>query len=140
MLRLATAVVPGLQQVDRQKNDERQHQHCTGQCRGPGIVEFVEADHDQQGRNFRNVLQVAGNEDDRTVLSDRARERKRRTRQQGGRTVGRMMWTTVWRRVAPSVAATSSSCFSASSSTGSSVRTTKGRLMNTIATMTPSGV
>ena len=53
---------------------------------------------------------------------------------------GRITWNTVWRRLAPSVADASSSSRSNSSSTGCTVRTTKGRPMKISAMAMPVGV
>lgn len=57
-----------------------------------------------------------------------------------GSTAGRITRVTVCQRLAPSDAAASSNSFSASSSTGCSVRTTNGRPMKAQATTMPSGV
>ncbi len=57
-----------------------------------------------------------------------------------GVTIGRITFVNVCRREAPSVAAASSTSFCRSSSTGCSVRTTKGNPMNVSATNTPIGV
>ena len=57
-----------------------------------------------------------------------------------GARVGRMTRRKVWPRLAPRVAAASSSSLCRSSSTGCTVRTTKGRPMKVRATNTPSGV
>jgi hypothetical protein len=57
-----------------------------------------------------------------------------------GSTLGSSTRVMVCQRLAPSVAAASSSSFSASSSTGCSVRTTNGRPMKVQATTMPTGV
>ena len=132
---------PALQRVDEEQQQERRDQHH-GRDRGRvRVAEFLQPDDDQQRRDLRHVRQVAGDEDDRAVLADRAREREREAGQQrrarcsaarrGARSV---------QRLAPSEAAASSSSFSRSSSTGCTVRTTNGRPMKTSATKMPSGV
>ena len=47
------------------------------------IIKLVQLGHDEQGRDFRFEGDVAGDEDDRTVLADRSRKRQRETRDQG---------------------------------------------------------
>ena len=42
-----------------------------------GIVEFLQPDDDQQRRDLGHVGQVAGDEDDRAVFADGAREGQR---------------------------------------------------------------
>ena len=72
-----TPAAPGLQQVDRQQHHERHHQHDEAERRGAGVVELLQLDDDQQRRDLGLHRQVAGDEDDRAVLADRARERHR---------------------------------------------------------------
>ena len=43
-----------------------------------GIVEFLELDDDQQRRDLGDIGQVAGDEDDRAVFADGAREGQRK--------------------------------------------------------------
>ncbi|OQA28036.1 MAG: hypothetical protein BWY58_00624 [Chloroflexi bacterium ADurb.Bin344] len=57
-----------------------------------------------------------------------------------GATVGKITWRKVCQRVAPRQVAASSNSFSASSSTGCTVRTTKGRPMKISAITTPLGL
>ena len=52
-------------------------QHDRGDRRGAGIVELLELDDDQQRRDLGDVRQVAGDEDDRAVFADGAREGER---------------------------------------------------------------
>ena len=112
-----------------------------GDRRGRRVVELLEPDDDQQRRDLRHVGHVAGDEDDRAVFADGAREGQREAgedRRQRGRAGRRGRWS--GKRLAPSVAAASSTSVSISSSTGCTVRTTKGRPMKTSAMTMPSGV
>src|SRR4051794_38471406 len=55
----------GLQEVDEEKQPERDHEHCRRHGGRPGIVELLQTDDDEEGRDLRNVRYVAGDEDDR---------------------------------------------------------------------------
>ena len=84
-------------------------QHDRRDRGGAGIVEFLQPDDDQQRRDLGDVGQVAGDEDDRAVFADGAREGQREAGEDGRRQAAagctRVM---VWKRLAPSVAAASS--------------------------------
>src|SRR4051812_41959706 len=67
---------PGLNQIDCEQNKESNRQHDHGYRRGSGIVEFLEFDHDQHRCNLRDVRQIARDEDDRAVFTDRSRKRE----------------------------------------------------------------
>ena len=82
-------------------------QHDRGDRGGAGIVEFLQPDDDQQRRDLRHVGQVAGDEDDRAVFADAAREGQREAGQEGRRE-GRQQdarrwsgsgWRRAWRRL-----------------------------------------
>src|SRR6266508_1300524 len=66
------AAAEGLQAVDGEQRQEGERQHHRGDGGGAGIVELLELDHDQQGRNLRDERHVAGDEDHRAVLADGA--------------------------------------------------------------------
>ena len=53
------------------------HQHDEAERRSAGVVELLQLDDDQQRRDLGLHRQVAGDEDHRAVLADRARERQR---------------------------------------------------------------
>ena len=72
---------PGLQPVDDQQHDERRHQHHQRQRRGARIVELLQLGDDQQRHDLRLHRHVAGDEDDRSVFADGARERQRQAGQ-----------------------------------------------------------
>ena len=73
---------PGLQQVDDEQHDEGDRQHDRGDHRGAGIVELLELDDDEQRRDLRDAGNVAGDEDDRAVFADAAREGEREAGEQ----------------------------------------------------------
>ena len=106
----------------------------------PWIVVLLQADGDQQRRDLGLVGQVAGDEDHRAVLAQRARERQRETGQQRRQQLRQDTRRSVVRREAPSEAAASSCSWPSASSTGCTVRTANGRPMNTSAMTMPIGV
>ncbi len=65
-----------------QQDEERDRQHDDADRRGAGIVELLELDDDQQRRDLGHQRHVAGDEDDRAVLADRAGEGQREAGQQ----------------------------------------------------------
>ncbi len=73
-----------------EKKGERADQHHRGDRRGVGVAEFLEPDDDQQRRDLGYVGQVACNEDDRAVFTDRACEREREAVRSAGTIAGRM--------------------------------------------------
>ena len=112
-----------------------------GDRRRAGVVVLLELGDDHQRRDLRHHRHVAGDEDHRAVLADRARERQREAGQQ--RRQQRRQDHPAERlpaRRRPRLAAASSISASRSSSTGCTVRTTNGRPMKISATSTPSGV
>src|SRR5262245_22925706 len=56
---------PGLQQVDREQDAERERQHDDRDRGGAGVVELLQLDDDEHRRDLRHVRQIAGDEDDR---------------------------------------------------------------------------
>ena len=106
-----------------------------------GIVEFGQADDDQERRDLRDEGDVAGDEDDRAVFADGAGERQREAGQQrrqkhredDARETSGGAWRRASRRPPPPPC-------SMSSSTGCTVRTTNGRPMKTSAMKMPFGV
>src|SRR5690606_2176141 len=68
---------PGRDEVDEKEHGEGDRQHHRGDDGGAGIVELLEADDDQQRRDFRDEGDVAGDEDDRAVFTHRAGEGQR---------------------------------------------------------------
>ena len=107
----------------------------------PGVVELLELGDDQQRRDLRPHRHVAGDEDDRPVLADRARERQREAGEprRDTDTAGSRARAPA-SGVAPRLVAASSISTSRSSITGCSVRTTNGRPMKISAIVMPSGV
>ncbi len=73
-----------LQGVDAEHQAERQHQHDHGDGGGAGIVVLLQFGNDHERRYFGFHRHVAGNENDRTVFSDRACECQRKACQQRG--------------------------------------------------------
>ena len=63
------------------RNDS--HQHDDSQRRGSGIIVLFEFGHDQQRSDLRFERHIAGDEDDRAVFPDGARECHRHAGQQG---------------------------------------------------------
>ncbi len=106
-----------------------------------GVVVLLELGDDEERRDLGLHRHVARDEDDRAVLAERAGEGEgeagdpRGQRGPEGSTRRRSA-----ARLAPRLAAASSTSGSRLSSTGWSVRTTKGSPMNVRATATPSGV
>jgi hypothetical protein len=98
-------------------------------------------DDDEERRDLRDEGDVAGDEDHRAVLADGAGEGEREAGEQR-RHQGRQDDASggAEARLAPSVAEASSTSRSISSSTGCTVRTTKGRPMKTSAMTMPTGV
>ena len=76
-LRSLPAARPRLQRVDRQQQHERDDEHHDGDRRRAGVVVLLELGDDEQRRDLRLHRHVAGDEDHRAVLADRARERQR---------------------------------------------------------------
>src|SRR5690606_19372929 len=69
-------------QVDRQQAGERGDQHQRRQCDRAVVVVLLQADGDQQRRDLGLVGLVAGDEDHRAVLAQRAGESEREAGQQ----------------------------------------------------------
>src|SRR4249919_1168085 len=69
--------------VDRQQADERRRQQQRGDGDGAVVVVLLQADGDQQRRDLGRVGLVAGDEDHRAVLAQRAREGEREAGEQG---------------------------------------------------------
>src|SRR5476651_1474855 len=134
------AARPGLQQIDRQQHDEGGQQHDHGDGGGAGVVVLFQFGDDEQRRDFRHHRHIAGDEDDRAVFAGGAREGQREAGHQRWRDGGQDDAAEVCQALAPRLAAASSSSRSASSSTGWTVRTTKGRPMKVSAMTMPSGV
>src|SRR6188768_3302518 len=65
---------PGLDQVDDEEQREGDHQHDRGDDGGANIVEFLQADVDQQRRDLGDKGNIAGDEDDRAIFADGAGE------------------------------------------------------------------
>ena len=80
----AVAAVPPLQVIDGEQEQEGNHQHDDGQRGGAGVVELVQLVHDQQRDNLRLHRDVAGDENDRAVFAEGARERQREAGEQRG--------------------------------------------------------
>ena len=105
------------------------------------VVVLLELGDDEQRRDLGLHRHVARDEDDRSVLAERAREGQRDAGEPGreaARAARRARRSAP--RVAPRLAAASSTSGSSSSSTGCSVRTTNGRPMKVSASVMPSGV
>src|SRR5579862_4022631 len=83
---LSTA--PTLQRVDRQQHHERDQQHHDGNRGCAGVVVLFQFGHDKQWRDLRAHRHIAGDEDDRAVLSDAARKGQRKTRDRRGKDRG----------------------------------------------------
>ena len=66
-----------LEQVDRQQQREREQQHHQRHRRGAGVVVLLELGDDQERRDLGLHRHVAGDEDHRAVLADRAGEGQR---------------------------------------------------------------
>ena len=117
--RRADARAPRLQRVDANSsaNDATSmHQRDRG---GAGVVVLLELGDDQQRRDLGLHRHVAGDEDDRAVLAERAREGEREAGEQRGRTAraGSRGGTSA-QRLAPRLAAASSTSGSSPASTG----------------------
>ena len=65
---------PRLQEIDREEDEERAYEHGEPDGGGARVVELFEPDDDQERRDLRDHRDVAGDEDDRAVFSDRARK------------------------------------------------------------------
>src|SRR5262245_56960719 len=65
------------EKVDGDQEGERHEQEDERDRRGAGVVELLEPDHDQKRRDLGLHGHVAGDEDDRSVLSERPREGER---------------------------------------------------------------
>ena len=63
---------PFLQQVDRQQQGEREHQHDHGNRGRAGVVELVQLGDNQQRRDFGSHRHVARDENHRAVFAHRA--------------------------------------------------------------------
>ena len=78
----ASALGPGLQPIDDQQQHERDDQHHRCHRRCAGIVVLLQLGDDDQRRDLGDHRHVAGDEDHRAVLADRAREGQREAGQQ----------------------------------------------------------
>ena len=65
---------PRLQEIDREEDDERGRQHDETERCGAAVIELLQVDHDEQRRDLGFHRQVARDENDRSVLTERARE------------------------------------------------------------------
>ena len=116
-------------------------QHHERDRRRARVVELLELRDDEQRRDLGPHRHVAGDEDDRAVLADRARERQREAGQPRRIEIRQDDAASApATRLAPRLVAASSTSASRSSMTGCSVRTTNGRPMKISAMVTPSGV
>ena len=68
----------------REDDGESDQQHGGGDCRRLRVVELLEPDDDEEGRDLRDEGNVSGDEDHRAVLADRARESQREAGEDGG--------------------------------------------------------
>jgi hypothetical protein len=116
------------------------HQHDGGDGGGAGVVELLEPDDDQQRRDLGDEGHVAGDEDDRAVFTHGAREGEREAGEHGGSRAGSMTRPTVCSRRPPASPRLLELAVEIGSSTGCTVRTTKGRPMKVSATTMPAGV
>src|SRR5205814_920623 len=78
------AAPPRLQQVDGEQHDEGDAEHHHPQGRGAVVVELLEMDDDEERGDLGLHRQVAGDENDRAVLPEGARERQREAGQERG--------------------------------------------------------
>jgi hypothetical protein len=72
---------PGLDKIDKKEREEGDRQHDGRDAGGAGIIILFEFHDDQQRRDFRDISNVAGDEDDRPIFTDSAREGEREARQ-----------------------------------------------------------
>ena len=68
------ASLPGLQCIDDEQQDERDHQHHHRHGCGACVVVLLQLANDDEGRDFRHHGDVACNEDDRAVFAHRPRK------------------------------------------------------------------
>ena len=121
----------------QRERDEQHDDRDRGRAR---VVVLLELRDDEERGDLRLHRHVAGDEDDRAVLAERAREREREAGEQ------RRQHRRQDRRAERCAAARAEArrrlllLGSRSSSTGCTVRTTNGRPMNVSAIVTPSGV
>src|SRR5262249_24974016 len=67
---------PALEQIDREEGRERHREQHDGDRRGFAVGELLEPRDDEHRRDLGLERHVAGDEDDRAVLPERARERE----------------------------------------------------------------
>src|SRR5258705_531813 len=67
--------------VDCPEQQERKDEQDDRQRDGARVIIFLQPHHDEIGRNFGTKGLIARNKDDRTVFSDRSRERQRKASQ-----------------------------------------------------------
>src|SRR5271165_5880251 len=73
---------PGLCCVDREQHDERDRQLDRRDRGRSGVIVFLELDDDQKRRDLGDERHVAGDEDDRAIFPDAAREGQRNAGEQ----------------------------------------------------------
>src|ERR1700722_11403629 len=73
---------PGLDEVYRKENNEGGNEHGDRYRSRTGIVIFLDLDHNQQRHDLGYVRQIAGDEYDRAIFADAAREREGETGQE----------------------------------------------------------
>ena len=130
-----------LQRVDPEQQHEREHQHHRRERGRARVVVLLQLGHDQQRRDLGPHRQVAGDEDHRAVLAERAREREREAREhrRQDRRAGSRGGTSA-RASRPGSPPPPPLRARGPAAPAARVRTTNGRPMNVSATTMPSGV